>query len=232
MYIAYSDLLEILKTTTIHKEKIKLFSFSYWPVKLTEEEVKYLSIGGKKTMVPKFVNEVALINLLKLVRDTKTLKSIEITSLKSLLNISKECREKCLLREDLEAAYRAIFNSEKEYRGNGFQTRTELRLELDTKRKVLHVKAFVQVKDPESGYERKVREVRLAIINLSTDAKYGEILKALAGIKKAKAEKPVKSIASKVYESVEESVLEYLRSAGRGYYGHTSRTAWTVHPVT
>ena len=233
VFIAYSDLLEILKTTTIHKEKIKLFSFSYWPVKLTEEEVKYLSIGGKKTMVPKFVNEVALINLLKLVRDTKTLKSIEITSLKSLLNISKECREKCLLREDLEAAYRAIFNREKEYRVNGFQTRTELRLELDTKRKVLHVKAFVLVKDLESGYERKVRDIGLTIINLSTDAKYGEILKALAGIKKAKEEKPVKSIASKVYESVEESVLlECLRSAGRRYYGHTSRTAWTVHPVT
>ena len=225
IFIDYNDLLEILKSTTIHKEKIKLVSFSYWPVKLTEEEVKYLSIGGKKTMVPKFVNEVALINLLKLVRDTNTLKSIEITSLKSLLNISKECREKCLLKEDLETAYRAIFNREKEYRVNGSQTRTELKLELDTKRKVLHVKASILVKDLESGYERKVRNIGLTIINLSTNAKYVEILKALAGIKKAKAEKPVKSIASKVYESVEKSVLEYLRSTERGYYGHTSRTA-------
>ena len=232
VYIAYRNLLEILKKTTIHKEKIKLFSFSYWPVKLTEEEVKYLNIDGKKTMVPKFINEVAVVNLLKHVRDTGTLKSIEITSLKSLFNISKGCREKCLLREDLEAAYRAVFNREKEYKDNGYKTRTELRLELDTERKVLYVKAFVLVKEHMSGYERKVRDIGLTVINLNTDAKYGEVLKALAGIKKAKAEKPVKSIASKVYESVEESVLEYLRSAGRGYYGHTSRTAWTVHQVT
>ena len=235
VFINYNNLLEILKTTTIHKEKIKLFSFSYWPVKLTEEEVKYLSIDGKKTMVPKFVNEVALINLLKLVRDTKTLKSIEITSLKSLLNISKGCREKCLLREDLEAAYRAIFNREKEYKVNGFQTRTELRLELDTERKVLHVKAFVLVKDHASGYERKVRDIGLTVISLSSDAKYGEILKALAGIKKAKAEKPVKSVAHEVYKSLtEEKLLEYFRQNTQGFYEHMTnpRVIRGTHRVT
>ena len=235
VFITYNDLLEILKTTTIHKEKIKLFSFSYWPVKLTEEEVKYLSIDGKKTMVPKFVNEVALINLLKLVRDTKTLKSIEITSLKSLLNISKGCREKCLLREDLEAAYRAIFNREKEYKDNGYKTRTELRLELDTERKVLHVKAFVLVKEHMSGYERKVRDIGLTVINLNTDAKYGEVLKALAGIKKAKAEKPVKSVAHEVYESLtEENLLEYFIRNAQGFHDHMTRprTERAVHQVT
>ena len=235
VFINYNDLLEILKTTTIHKEKIKLFSFSYWPVKLTEEEVKYLSIDGKKTMVPKFVNEVALINLLKLVRNTKTLKNIEITSLKSLLNISKGCREKCLLREDLEAAYRAIFNREKEYKVNGFQTRTELRLELDTVRKVLHVKAFVLVKDNASEYERKVHDVELAVINLSTDAKYGEILKALAGIKKAKTEKPVKSVAHEVYKSLaEEKLLEYFSQNTAGVYDSMtrSRVIRGTHQVT
>ena len=235
VFINYNNLLEILKTTTIHKEKIKLFSFSYWPVKLTEEEIKYLNIDGKKTMVPKFVNEVALINLLKLVRDTKTLKSIEITSLKSLLNISKECREKCLLREDLEAAYRVVFNREKEYKVNGFQTRTELRLRLDTERKILHVSAPVLVKDNASEYERKVHDVKLAVINLSTDAKYGEILKALAGIKKAKAEKPVKSVANEVYKTLtEENILEYFIRNAQGFHDSMTRqrAERAVHQVT
>lgn len=220
IYIDYNELFKILKTTVIHKEKIKLFSFNYWPEKLTENEVKHITIDGKKTLVPEFVNEIALINLLKLVRDTNTLKSIEITSLKSLLNISKGCKEKCVQKEETGEAYRILQSREQEYRSMGVLTRVKLDLELDTVHKMLHVKTCLIEKDPISGRERKVQDIRFMTIYLNRDAKYGEILKALAGIKKAKAEKPVKSIASKVYESVEESVLKYLRSD------------WTVHLVT
>lgn len=233
VFIAYSDLLEILKTTTIHKEKIKLFSFSYWPIKLTEEEVKYININGKKTLVPKFINEIALINLLKLVRDKNTLKSIKITSLKSLLNISEECEKKCMLKENTKEAYRILFNlasGEKEYKNIGFQTRIELKLELDTRHKILYVRTFLIAKEPIAGYESKVVNIRLATVDLSTDAKYGEILKALTEIKKAKIENPVKPMGNEIYKSAEEAVLEYLRSSEMREYA--SRPTWVVHPVT
>ena len=237
IYIDYNELLKILKTTVIHKEKIKLFSFSYWPEKLTENEVKHIIIDGKKTIVPEFVNEIAVINLLKFARDNSTINNVDTKTLERVFDI-QECLEKCNTDKitNLQDLYRTLTYKEKEYKNEGFTTRVEINIELDTDVKMLRVKSTLYA-NPKSnnspqGYERKTRNNYLLFIRLDTDAKYGKIIKFLTGLKKIKASKnKIEVFKEKVKKMSDEEYSKLTYETLENYIRNYSRRLWTTAPT-